>query len=53
MIEAIEAAMLIKTYCKKTTCPKCPFYFDGCMLASTLPFAWDFEEDDDGEDEQG
>ena len=52
--EAIEAAMLIKRYCKQVSCPHCISHVDGCSLASVLPFAWSFDEEgDDGENEQG
>lgn len=51
--DVIEAAGLIKRYCQTTPCPKCAFYANTCRLVHVLPFAWDFEEEDDGQDEQG
>ena len=48
--KVIEAAALIKKYCQTTPCPKCAFYANTCRLVHVLPFAWDFEEDDDEAD---
>lgn len=51
--KVIEAAKLIKKNCQTTPCPQCAFYANTCRLVHVLPFAWDFEEDDDEADHQG